>query len=225
MALYTVTAVNNSTTSWKFFVYQAPVAGQLSLAWFVSPSIPNGGGFTAFFWQTNYQFVCADTGRVEPGKVVKVSGEKNCDPDGANTTTFTVQDGTQVLSDPTPGNTRGTLYIFDASSTPANTYAVGIGMSGSPTFVQNAGPNFQHPLTPQLAYYIAAIEEVEQGEIMDTAIITKRAPIVFPPNLYNMTATFRADNTWSIVPSSVGQGAKDSQVDQVDQVAKGAKVK
>ena len=218
MAFYTVLAVNNSETAWKFFVYQPPVAGDLTLAWLASPSIPNGGGFTTFYWQTNYQFVWSATGIVEAGKIVTAGGEKNCDPQGSNTTTFAVQDGTPVLSDPVSGGSEGTLYIFDGSTTPINTYAVGIGMSGSPTYVENAEPSLEHSLTPKPAYYIAAIEEVEQGKIMDTTTITKIAEINFPENVYNMTATFEADDTWSITQPSVGQGAK------VPQVAKGAKV-
>ena len=223
MSVYTVTAVNNSLTFWKFFVYQPPIGGDLTLAWFASPIlIPNRGGTTLFNWQTNYQFVWSQTGIVEPGKVIKASGEKNCDPDGANTTTFTFQGGTPVLSDPVPGGDKGTLSIFNGPTIPPHTFAEGIGMSGSATFVLNAGPNLSHTLSiPKPAYYIAAIIEVEQGEVMDVTTITKTAEIPFPtgPGVFNVTATLQADNTWSFIPPFVGEGP------QVGQVAKGAKVK
>ena len=39
-----------------------------------------------------------------------------------------------------------------------------------------------------------------------------------------MTATLQADDAWSITPYSVGQGTKDSQVDQVAKDAKVAQI-
>ena len=94
-------------------------------------------------------------------------------------------------------------------------------MSGSATFVANAEPTITYMFSSTQGYYIAAINEVEQGEVMDKTSITKAAELQFPTGVCNMTATLKADNTWSITPSTVGQGAKDSQVDQV---AKDAKV-
>ena len=60
---------------------------------------------------------------------------------------------------------------------------------------------------------------------MDKTTITKTAELPFPPGVYNMTATLQADETWSITPSTVGQRAKDSQVDQVAKDAKVAQSK
>ena len=65
-------------------------------------------------------------------------------------------------------------------------------------FGANAGPNLAHELTPTPVYYIGAIDEVEEGEVMDIKTVTKTAEIQFPADVYNMTATLQADNTWSI---------------------------
>ena len=101
----------------------------------------------------------SSTGIVEPGITFKTSGIKECDLQNVNTTTFTFQDDTPDLSDPVFGGNKGTLYINAGSEI---TFAVGVGMSGSGTFVANAELNLTHTFTPEPAYYIAAINEVEQ---------------------------------------------------------------
>ena len=203
MTTYSVTVVNNSRSAWKFFLYQTPPGHDLdlvSLAWLALPfKVPNGGASTRFYWQTNYQFVWSTTAIVKPGKIIKASGLKSCDPQGANTTTFTLQGSTPVFSDPVSGGNKGTLYINDDAAIPSQTYAVGIGMSDNPTFVVNAEPNMTHPLTPTPvnSVYIAAIDEVEQGEVIDLTTLNKTAQIEFPTGVYNMTATFQAYNMWT----------------------------
>ena len=224
MPTYSVQVFNNSKTTWKFFVYQPPPVSysNLTLAWLASRVQIPSGHTTQFVWQKSYQFVWSATQTVEPGVIIQARGQVYCDPQGANTTWFEFQNGTPALSDPVSGGAKGTLYINDAPNIPPHLYAVGIGMSLSPTFVESAEPNLPHMLIPLPDYYIAAIDEVEQGEVMDVKTITKTAEIPqFPTGVYNMTATFQADDTWSFTPFSVGQEAK---VPQVDQVAKGAKV-
>ena len=211
MSVYTVTAVNNSTTPWTFFIYQPPISGNLTLAWLASQHpIPSGGGITQFPWQTNYQFVWAATGFIQPGKVVKPAAKKDCDPQDANTTTFTFQGPIPVFSEPVPGATKGTLCIFDGSNIPPDTYAVGVGLSGNATYVENAGPGFRHALTPPTTYYIAAISVVEQGQVLDIRTITQSAKIPFSPGVYSITATLQADNLWTFTsgPPRVVKGAK-----------------
>ena len=222
MATYRVQVDNKSKNAWKFFVYQRvstfrPL--ELTVAWLAS-SIKIPSGFTThFIWQHNYQFVWGTTRIVEPGTIFTASGQVNCDPQDANTTTFAIQDGIPGFSQPVSGSDKGTLRITE-DKIPIFRYAVGIGMSQSATYVVNAEPNLTHVITPLPGYYIAAIDEVKQGEVMDVKTITKTAEIKFLPGWYNMTATFQADDTWSITPSSVGQEAK---VPHVDQVAKGSK--
>ena len=212
--------VNDANSAWQFYVYQPPPTetSDLTLAWLTSPfKIPNGGTTYNFSWQISYQFMWAYPGPVEPGITFKAIGQNECDPQGANTTTFTFQDNTPDLSDPVPGGNKGTLYIFDGSEIPINTFAVGIGMSGSGTFCVNAEPNLKHEFNPEPTYYVAAINEVEKGEVMDIKTITMTAEIKFPINVYKMTATLQASNTWSITQTPF-------EVPQVDQDAEGAKV-
>ena len=219
MATYSVQVINNSKTAWKFFLYQpCDYPSFQTLAWLASAIQIRSGYTTVFIWQSNYQFVWGATGIVKTGTIFIAGGEINCDPQAKNATTFTIQDGTPVFSDPVSGR-KNTLAITDGPKVPFETYAVGIGMSGSGTVITQAEPTITHMFTPTTGYYIAAIEEVEQGEVMDIKTITKNAEIHFPTGVYNMTATFQADDTWIITPSSVEQGTK---VPQVDQVGKGA---
>ena len=138
------------------------------------------------------------TAVVKPGITFKASGLKHCDPQDANTTTFMFQDGTSVFSDPVSADNKGTLYIHDDAAIPSQTFAVGIAMSGGATSITNAGPNLTHMFTPTPVYYIAAIDEVEEGEVIDIKTVTKTAELQFPTGVYNMTATLQANNTWSI---------------------------
>ena len=227
MTKYSVQVVNNSETAWKFFVYQSPPSdvSDLTLAWFASPFRIPSGGDTQFDWDINYQFMWSATGIVKPGITFTASGQKDCDPQDANTTTFTFQDDTPDLSEPVPGGDKGNLYIHDGHNVPSKTFAVGVGMSGSGTFVVNAGPNLGHTLTPTPAYYIAAIDEVKVGEIMDIKTITQTAEIKFPSGVTTMVATLQSDNTWSITQAmgEVSQVPQVAQVPQVNQAAKGAK--
>ena len=208
MPSYTVKVVNNSESTWKFFVYQPPPAGhisELTLAWIASPYRVVPEDKTFFKWETNYQLVWSPTGELLPGVTFIANGQKDCDPNGANESTFTFQNDTPTLSDAVSGGVKGTLYIHSGPGIPSNTFAVGIGMSGKGTFVVNARPNVTEVFTPTLAYYIAAINEVQEGEVMDVTTISQSAEIKFPTNVHTLTATLNPNNTWSITQQLVSR--------------------
>ena len=201
---YNVTVKNNANAPWKFYVFQSPpaITNDLTLAWFASPFHIAPGDMTTFSWNTNYQFVWSATGEVKPGITFKATGSKEGDPQVKNQTKFTFVNDTPDLSDPTTGGPQGSLTIHDGDTVPPKTFAVGVGMSGNGTYVVNAGPNLVHQFTPTPAYYVAAIEEVEEGQVMDIKTITETGDLKFPPNVYSLTATLKADNTWDVQPSS-----------------------
>ena len=70
------------------------------------------------------------------------------------------------------------------------------------TYVVNAGPNLTRQFTPEPKYYIVAADEVVEGQVMDITTVTKSGSLVFPPNVYDLTATLKADNQWDIKPSN-----------------------
>ena len=201
---YSVKVVNNGAAAWQFYVYQKPpaVANNLSLAWFASPYHIGVGDSITFSWNIQYSFVWSATGIVKPGIQFTASGSKECDPEGENVTSFTFNNSTPDLSNPTTGGTDGSLTIKDGDSVPSNTFAVGVGMSGKGTYVVNAGPNLTHEFTPEPKYYIVAADEVVEGQVMDITTVTKSGSLVFPPNVYDLTATLKADNQWDIKPAN-----------------------
>ena len=141
------------------------------------------------------------TGEVKPGIRFRGNGLKECDPQDKNQVSFTFTNDTPKLSDPISGGTQGSLTISEGENIPPKTFAVGVGMSGNGTYVVNAGPNLEHQFTPEPAYYVAAIEEVVEGQVMDLKTIALAGELKFPPNVYNLTATLKEDNTWDIEPS------------------------
>lgn len=128
------------------------------------------------------------------------TGTKACDLESKNKTRFTFDDDTPRLGDPTSGGKEGTLTITNGSTVPPNTFSVGVGMSGKGTYVVNAGPNLKHQFTPEPAYYVAAIDQVVEGQVMDIQTITQAGELKFSDNQYGLVATLKGDNTWDIKP-------------------------
>ena len=202
--IYSVKVVNNGVAPSKFYVYQQPpsITNNLSLAWFASPYHIAAGDRITFSWNIQYSFVWSDTGIVKAGVIFALMGLKECDPTGKNITTFTFENDTPQLSDPITGGAGGSLTIEEGTTIPFNKFAVGVGMSGKGTYVVNAGPNLTHQFTPEPQYFIVATDEVVEGEVVDITTVTKSGSLVFPPNVYDLTATLKSDNTWDITPTN-----------------------
>ena len=127
---------------------------------------------------------------------------KECDPTGKNTTYFAVVNGIPELSDPVAGSDSGTLAIIDGSDVPQNIYSVGVGMAQNAIFAANAGPNLKHTFyisTP--SYWIAAMNDVKQGDVLYPNTISQKTELNFPPNVYSLRVTYDGDNTWTVVPN------------------------
>ena len=199
---YSVKVVNKGAAPSKFYVYQQPptIANNLSLAWFASPYRIAAGDNITFSWNIQYSFVWSDTGIVKAGVIFASMGLKECDPSGNNVTSFTFENDTPQLSEPMTGGTAGSLTINDGITIQSNRFAVGVGMSGKGTYVVNAGPNLTHQFTPEPKFYVVAADKVEEGEVMDITTVTESGSLAFPPNVYNLTATLKSDNTWDITP-------------------------
>lgn len=200
---YTLTMTNKSAAPWTFYVYQKapqPSANVFSLAWFASPFIITVGSQIRFSWDLVYNFVWGATGVIMPGVTFTAGGAIDASPAGANTTTFSAQPGPN-LSPAVTAPPAGSLVINDASNVPNNTFSVGIGMSGTGTYVVQAGTNLAHTFTPTPSYFIAAGQNVQVGTVLNIQTVTQTAPVVFPVNLFNAAATLDQSNTWSIAYS------------------------
>lgn len=172
----------------------------VSLAWlskFVFPSTQ-----VIFKWATEYSFVWAETGELMPGVQFIASQLWSADLQFSNQVTFSQRDGMYQFTDLRQGQGPGSLYIMeDSSIPPGSTAAVGIGMSGNSTLAVQAEPNMFLALTPPKTYWVA-FGNYSQGQVLDTTQIINAAPVVFPPNVYSLTATLAANNTITVRPTA-----------------------
>lgn len=197
---YSLTLKNESSAPWTFYVYQkAPQQSNdlFSLAWFASPFVIRVGSRITFDWQISYNFVWAATGIVMPGVTFNAGGELDADPDGPNTTTFSAPPRSGPgLSPVTKAPPSGSLVINDADDVPNNTYSVGIGMSGTGTFVVQAGTSLKHQFTPTPSYWIAAGTNVNVGTVLNIQTVNQTKEVKFPANVFTKTMTLNERNEW-----------------------------
>lgn len=200
---YQLKLVNQSAQPWTFYVYQKlpdQVADVFSLAWFASPYKISVGDSIKFKWEITYNFVWSDSGVLIPGVTFDAGGTKDADPNGENTTTFSLDPGPN-LSVPVKGNPKGSLVISDADDVPNNKFSVGIGMSGTGTYAVQAGTNLTHTFTPTPSYWIAAGANVQIGTVLNIQTIAKTAEAKFPAAVYSLVGTLGENNKWTIVPA------------------------
>ncbi len=197
---YSVTLKNESAQAWTFYVYQKapqPSSDVFSLAWFCSPYKIRVGNKIKFTWQIEYNFVWSDTGELIPGVDFDASGTADCSPAGENTTDFSLTGG-PGLSDPIKGGPSGSLVINDASNVPNNRFSVGIGMSGTGTYVTQAGTNLKHLFTPTPSYWIAAGTNTKIGTVLNIDTITQNTEAKFDPAVFDLNCVLNKNNTWEI---------------------------
>ena len=201
---YILRCVNESNSNWVFYVYQtlpSQTPEMFSLAWFASPYLIAPGNFIEFVWFTTYEFVWGNTGVVRPGVTFRAGGIKEADLVEKNRTSFGIVNSAPDLTIPEkdPSNA-GSLVIQDMANIPADTYSVGIGMSGYGTFLVQAEPNLTHIITPTPQYWIAAGQEVQVGDILNIQTVTNSGEVIFPPNIFAQEAKLNRLNEWEITP-------------------------
>ncbi len=199
---YTLVFKNNSSNLGDACVYQtAPPSSPnvMSLAWFSKTAYPTTT--VKFNWSIDYSFVWSETGLLVPGVLFTASQVWAADLTTTNQVTFTKENNAYRFKDQTQGPNAGSLLIKETNTIPLNQASVGIGMSGAGTFVQQAQPNWNLTFTPKPRYWITFGSFIA-GEVLDVQSISNPAEIAFPANVYSMTATLNADNSWTIEPTS-----------------------
>ena len=197
---YAITLKNLSAEAWRLFVYQRATSALYSLAWLATPYLIRSGDEVTFDWHLRYDFVWSDTGVLAPGVAFRASGQQPCSPSGDNYTQFDRLPG-PGLSVPIKSSPSGALIIQDNKDVPPSRFAVGIGMSGAGTFVQQAGPNLVHEFRPDPSYWVGAGRETKLGEVLDIETLTPTAEAIFPPGVYALDATLTPENEWEVAPS------------------------
>ncbi len=200
---YSLTIINNSPQSGDFCLYQVDANVKdpyiMSLAWLSKRAHPSTT--LQYAWVIDYSFVWAETGNLQPGIIFKASQNVNGGLTQDNAITFTKEDGAYHFIDlTTDENYDGLLNIKCDNTIPTQQASVGIGMSGSPTFVRQAQPNMAFIFSPKIEYRLA-FGYYDQGEVLNLGQISNFATIEFPNGVYSMTAILNADNTWTVEPS------------------------
>lgn len=202
-AEYSVIFVNNSTQTGSACMFQQDpdigVPNALSLAWFAQIAAPTTT--LTFTWTAKYSFVWSQTGTLRPGIRFTPAQTWPADLDNANQVTFDNVGGAYTFKDQEQGPNAGLLYIRESGEIAPLDASVGIGMSGVGTFVAQAQPNTTVEFTLHPQYWIVFGTFV-QGEVVDIQTMNNPAQIVFPPNVFSMTAILKPDNSWDIKPTS-----------------------
>lgn len=198
---YTIVFQNNSPNPGTVTLYQTEPNNPdaMPIAWLTRYAYPTTR--VTFTWSLQYDFVWSQTGTLVPGIIASAAQVWPADLTTTNQVTLTY-DRAFTFKDQTAGPTAGTLYIRADSSIPPNTASVGIGMSGAATMLVQASANMTYMFIPNPQYWIT-FGSYTSGEAIDVSVVTNPAQIVFPPNIYSMTATLNPDNTWTIAQTSV----------------------
>ncbi len=205
---YSLIFVNNSSQTGDACVYQhdpdTDDPSIMSLAWFSKAAAPTTR--LRFDWNIDYSFVWSQTGQLRPGVQFTASQNWAADLSEENEVQFTNTGGAYTFQNQKKGPQNGSMYIRQDGTIAANQVAVGIGMSGSGTFVVQGQPNVSAIFTPHPKYWITFGSFLE-GEVLDISTITNPAEIAFPPNVYSMTAILGQDNLWTIRQTSAVNAA------------------
>ena len=200
---YTLIFKNQSTMVGDVCIFQHdPDMGMqdvMSVAWFAKGAAPTTR--LTFRWSIDYCFVWGEVGKLASGIVFEAAQTWEADLQTLNAITLTrIHGDIYTFADQRAGAYAGNLYIYSVGTIPSGEVAVGIGMSGRPTYVTNAQPNWEWVFTPTPAYWIT-FGTFEPGEALDVESISRKAAIVFPDGVYSMTAILHENNTWTVTPT------------------------
>lgn len=202
---YTLVFDNKSSRYAELCVFQQDpafdVAGIETLAWLVEPVAPTTR--LTLTWTTELDFVWSATGSLAPGVVGTAVQVWPANLTTTNQVTFDVVQGAYTFRDQTQGPTSGSLTILESRNIPVNQAAVGLGMAGAATYYVQAQPNVTLTFQPgETVQYWVSFASYTAGEVLDVPSIADKTQVVYPVNVYSMTATLSADNTWLIAPTS-----------------------
>ena len=203
---YTLHFINQSSQTFDFTCYQQDpnISNQnvFSLAWFAH-SLSHSQS-TSFSWTIDYRFVWGQTGVLIPGVQFVAAQSVPASLTQNNSVEFTSTGGALLFTNENNSSPAGTLTIRQSGSVPIQSAAVGINMqiqgpgAGPGTFVTQAQPNIDTPLTPHPSYWVAAGSNISPGQVLETRNMLNSAEVVFPPNIFEMYATLAASGSWQI---------------------------
>lgn len=203
---YTLTFVNSSTLSRSFICFQEdPAIGVpdvMSLAWYTKFTHP--GTTTDFEWFMNYSLIWSEQGNLKPGVKFTASDIVDADPKGIehpNKISLQYVDDGFKFANPSNQGSKGSLTIDTEAGFPAGKASIGIGMSGSGTFAVPAIPQDHTIFTPHPQYWVA-FGNYKKGTVLDITQISNKKQVIFPTNVFAMTAIYNDSGDWDIRPTS-----------------------
>lgn len=198
MTTYSLTCINKTQQmhgSFAVFQKAPPItvpANVFSLAWLARPTAP--GTEVTFEWSLDYCFVWSESGILKPGVNFKASQTLAADPYGKNNVQLTVDDyGASMFDGQDGSGADGSLTIKQLSGVVPGRTSVGIGMSGSGTYVIQAAPNMTAVFTPHPNYWVA-FGNFRQGDVVDIEDVSGVAEITYGGSLTSRKAVFGLDN-------------------------------
>jgi len=198
---YRINFINNSPNAGSFMMFQQDpnmkIENLSSLAWFTKYVHPDTDG--SFSWKEDYNFVWRETKQLASGITSVTMQCPPADLAGNNGITLTY-DGAYNFIDPVNAMPDPSLTIKMDQTIPMGQVAVGIGMSGSGTFLVAGQPNLNLVFTPKPEYWIA-FGNYEQGQALNLQEVNSPAQIIFPEGITEMNATLNPDYTWSVMPA------------------------
>lgn len=203
---YIVNFTNNSTNTGYACIFQQDsdivVPGVLSLAWLSALCDP--GASASFTWGTTFDFFWGVP--FIPAPVASPYYHTyDALPANVTGTTLTNQvtldnNGAFRFINQTAGAAPNNLYITQDGTIPAGVAYVGIGMSGSGTFVVPATENTLLTFTPNLTpttYYVI-FGPYPQGAILNLSeLAIAPLTITFPAGENTAAVTLNNNNTWA----------------------------
>lgn len=193
-----LTLINNSGKPGSLVVFQQPNPSPNAIAWLSKYAYP--GTSVDFSWDpTSWCFVWSGSGRLSPGVVFDVAQVVPASFANADIAPFSYDPANRTFffGATQAGGQPGTLQIRQDSSVPVNGAAVGIGMAGKAVYLVESQPNISLAFTPHSSYWVGFATNVQQGEYIEVSTLTV-AEVVFPPNVYAMTAAIDDKGHWTI---------------------------
>lgn len=211
--LFTLRVANKSSNTGAACIYltdsSLEVPKAMPLAWLVKPLAPETSHL--FQWTMIHNFVWAETGPLQPGKIFVAAQTFDADLSTRNRVTLTQQSGAYTFTDQTAGPRQGSLFITTDQTIPFNALAAGVGLGGRGAFVVQAQPSVAlYKFTLEPSYWVT-FGTFTQSEVLDPdmlratqrlassgGIFFQSRKVVFPPGVFSMTATLNPVNTWTI---------------------------
>ena len=197
---YSLTVKNQSTQFGSFCVYQqAPdtnASNVLTLAWFAKTAHPTSS--VTFTWNLDYNFTWGNQGNLDNDAVFSASQSWPCNPNMRNIVNFNKQGGAYTFSELSQNSEgdAGSLYISQLGGVVPREAHVGVGMSGSGTFIVEAQPNMKLIFRPKPTYYLV-FGNYSQGQVMDVTSLSNVYKLEYGGSVQNISMVLNADNMWS----------------------------